>query len=50
MLIFAFLIKQKSTESKKVKVALKNEIDCDFISEDELDDEDEDERNNQIDR
>jgi hypothetical protein len=39
--LFSFLIKQKNAESKKLKAALKNELECNFIMSDEEDENDE---------
>ncbi len=45
-LLLILLNKQKNEESKKLKAALKNEINCNFIDSDEEDDESEDENLN----
>jgi hypothetical protein len=42
-LLLALLNKQKSEESKQLKVALKSEIHCNFIESDEEDDEESEE-------
>lgn len=49
--IFTYLIKQKQEESKKVRKALKDEIECNFVDSDDDEtygDEDENEQSGQM--
>ncbi len=45
---FSFLVKQKNEESKKLKTALKNELECNFIQSDEEDENDDDDEEDDV--